>query len=190
MIPKAPKPSRLYWLLAILLMLVSCSSTTRYRVLSFLFDGVKPPQELVEAQEVAAATQPTATTRPAFLEDGVAAMGSRHVPFGIEDCRLCHDTETGFSLQNVTAEACYNCHGETARAEGWDHGPISLNSCTPCHNAHESPYPHLLTQPMPDLCLFCHTPIKDGGEYYHPNLGIRLEVDMGNCSACHNPHKV
>lgn len=193
----ASRPLRRLWISLAVLLLLSCSATTRYEVLSFFFDGLQPPEEMTELEPAAAPDAVTTATLagaapmvPAFLQARSTARGSRHVPFGTDDCRMCHVEAEAFAPREHSADVCYQCHGEQARAENWNHGPISLNSCEECHNAHESPYPFLLSLPIPDLCLYCHTSLEVDGEFYHPDLGIRSEVDMGNCIACHSPHRV
>jgi predicted CXXCH cytochrome family protein len=84
----------------------------------------------------------------------------------------------------IDARLCDRCHGEQRQREGWNHGPINLGTCIPCHRAHESPYPHLLDRPVPQLCLHCHVDALEIMPQYHQ------VADLEDCTQCHDPHRM
>ena len=91
---------------------------------------------------------------------------------------------SGFAPGAKDAALCDRCHKEQRIREGWDHGPINLGTCVPCHRPHESEYPYLLEKPMPDLCLDCHGTEMEKYQFYH------AVPDVSNCSTCHDPHRM
>jgi predicted CXXCH cytochrome family protein len=89
-------------------------------------------------------------------------------------------------MQALTQDAtmCDQCHREQRLREGWNHGPVNLGTCIPCHVAHESQYPHLLERPVPDVCLVCHETEMERKTEYH------AVENVNQCTACHNPHRM
>jgi len=172
--------------------LVACAPESRYRTLSFFFDGVPPPPGL----EHLAPEQPSNRRASAF-QAAIAALPEReevrsptrlalsvHAPVRERRCRECHGS--GASLEEIPRDAslCDKCHLEQRQAEGWDHGPINLGVCIPCHRSHDSEYEHLLDRPIPDLCLVCHEEDKERGAEYHQVANI------DQCTECHDPHRM
>jgi predicted CXXCH cytochrome family protein len=166
----------------------ACAPDTRYRVLSFFFDGVPAPGEQPKLPE--SRTRPeTALFHP--LRAGaqaplptVKAPASIHPPVRERKCGACHDPSDVSAPLALDERLCDKCHKEQRQREGWDHGPINLGTCIPCHRAHESPYPHLLEKPVPDLCLDCHREDMERKEDYH-NV-----VNVDKCAECHDPHRM
>ncbi|MDK2970501.1 MAG: hypothetical protein PWP23_256 [Candidatus Sumerlaeota bacterium] len=174
----------------------SCSPVSRYEVLSAVFDGVPPPAGV----EAAAVRAPLARTEAPskYLQDlrtlreqrppakPALVIRSVHQPVAERKCRACHDPAAG--IENIAKDAtlCDQCHEQQRREEGWDHGPINLGTCIPCHVAHRSQHEHLLAEALPGLCLHCHedTAEEAAGMEYHsvPNFE--------DCSACHDPHRM
>ena len=169
-------------------LLQACAPTTRHRVLTFFFDGVptddEPPPE----------TQPewSATPHEEFAPPPVERIPtpepfvpvSVHQPFQDRECRECHDARAGMQVNVQDARLCDRCHQEERISQGWSHGPINVGTCVPCHEAHESIHPHLLTSPVLELCMECHEEEINRQPAYHdvPNLA--------DCTACHDPHRV
>ncbi len=143
-------------------------------------------------------------------------------------CSACHDPHmAGFPrlLKRPSMDLCLGCHEgavETAdgrtldevgkRIEGskFLHGPIRNKDCTPCHAAHGSDDPRLLTQAFPRefyaeyrggmyaLCWKCHDPdlvraqetLATGFRNGRQNLHyVHVHLEKGRtCRACHHEH--
>ncbi len=165
----------------------ACASTTRYRVLTFFFDGVPEPgsQDASAAHLDDHAAPFSAQTLGLASVDIPAApmIVSVHEPVRERRCTACHDMQSAMTLMANSMQLCDQCHKADRVEQNWDHGPINLGSCLPCHRAHDSPFPHLLDQPVPALCATCHAEDMNRTEPYH--TGPRAE----NCTACHHPHR-
>jgi predicted CXXCH cytochrome family protein len=173
--------------------LVACTSQTRYETLCFFFDGVPEPFE-----ETLSSDQPTTATLAGEATTGGTKAssltpGPGHSRLTLEQCFGCHDMESGFEKSirtiEVSQEFCDKCHGERRREEGWNHGPINLSGCLPCHRpGHNAPGQPLLDKPIPELCLYCHVDETGVGQPYHSIKNMRVNPE--NCVACHDPHRV
>lgn len=166
------------------LLLSACSPTFKTRVLTFFFDGVPgtEPVQTVEAlnpDEVSSFPRPKVTPRPT-----PPPIVSVHEPVRERKCRECHVVAGQMQILSKDASMCDKCHYEQRVKEGWNHGPINLGTCIPCHVPHESIYPHLLEKPVPEVCLVCHEKVLSTKKEYHdtPNLN--------DCIACHDPHRM
>jgi len=180
----------------LLCLAAACSAETRYRVLSFLFDGVPappgmeaPPEGRAQERRPAFYTsfdaRSAAVPRPVQPVSVPEAIVSVHKPFAENKCKECHDPRMGFDTLPLTdARLCDKCHLEQRQKNGWDHGPINLGTCVPCHVPHRSTNPHLLSQPVPDLCLECHSEDLQRREDYHD------VPDVYDCLSCHDPHRM
>src|SRR5690606_14426887 len=109
---------------------------------------------------------------------------SVHKPYQERQCSQCHDMTRGTGDIAHDASLCDKCHYEDRRRGGWDHGPINLGTCVPCHTPHNSEHEKLLALPIPDLCLTCHIEETPTRQEYHdvPNFN--------DCVACHDPHRM
>ncbi len=161
---------------------LGCNETTKYRVLSFFFDGVPPP-----GGDSPEPNAPEAGERPEVVEVGVEPTKSKvvssHAPYEEGLCFNCHSTETSMRTDLLGAQLCRRCHEAHFEPEptDWSHGPVAAGECRFCHSAHESENQVLLTDPQPDLCLRCHdAALLD--EPYH------IDAQGEACSACHDPH--
>jgi predicted CXXCH cytochrome family protein len=173
-----------------LMIVMACASKRRYEVLSFFFDGVPSPEGTTQTETrrsfrispFRASLESLAAARTPVPKPQAPPIVSIHKPVAEKKCLECHDTSAGLQPFARNEALCDKCHLEERIREGWDHGPINLGLCVPCHRAHESPYPYLLEQPVPQLCLICHVEDMDRKESYH-------EVSFVNdCTACHDPH--
>ncbi len=175
----------------------ACSPATRYRVLSFFFDGVPPPpgMEVEEPERPERAERyqspfaeglATLRERPRPPRDTVPVtrVVSIHEPYQANNCRACHDTERDMLDIVTDAALCDRCHLEQRVEEEWDHGPINIGTCVPCHVPHASVHEALLETPVPELCLDCHVDVT-GSEPHHLD-----EPDFPNCVSCHDPHRM
>jgi len=173
-----------------------CAEKQRYEVLSFFFDGVPPPEGVVDSggkPKVDPWTVPLEASDPrarAWLAQAHAEAKEApkayyfHTPFAKRDCFGCHTRERSMTAPRMTADLCKSCHGdyfETAKTD-WVHGPAALGQCAMCHEAHKSEYKGLLTEAQPDICLTCHDDSRLLNEPYHETASGRV------CSTCHDPH--
>lgn len=171
------------WGLALLL--AGCAAETRYRIASFLFDGV--PSGAQEAQAEAApqsgpedsegespAGEPTAAPPRA----APITAASTHQPFGQRRCASCHDPGSSNRLVREGPELCFGCHQGIITGKRVAHVP-AVAECLLCHRPHQAENPRLLQQPLPDLCLMCH----DRQEM------LEVHGEIGECLSCHNPHE-
>jgi predicted CXXCH cytochrome family protein len=158
-----------------------CDEVTKYRVLSFFFDGVPPPPGMVVANN---AKQPGTgpSTGPASKprEEAVASI---HAPFAGHQCMACHSSESSFQAA-TGVEACGKCHPSyyENKPDDWTHGPVAVGRCSMCHKGHKSQYPGLLVKPQPELCFGCHQSVQVLSRPYH------AQAARVPCSQCHDPH--
>jgi len=170
-------------ILTAVLSVLACTVESRYRTLSFFFDGVPAPQERTNAS----------TPPPVVADARRLAAPMRHpVHRDLEEtqCRICHDITRGFEpATEVSMVSCDRCHAEQRLTEGWNHGPVNLGQCLPCHTSgHDSGNPHLLSQPVEELCFYCHDQQEAEENPFH---GISAWLrDAADCFICHNPHRL
>lgn len=174
--------------LAGLLMLAACTSTRRHEVLSFFFDGVPSPDGVeAEAPRMDATPSAFAELRAARARNPLPTpepMRSVHEPYRNRECRGCHEGMFRIDAVEMDIELCDRCHQDQREAEGWDHGPINLGRCIPCHQPHRSTHEHLLSRGMPDLCLNCHLDVRPGEADYHNT------PQFEQCTHCHAAHRM
>lgn len=164
---------------------------SRYKMLSFFFDGVPEPGAPPRPKNArrglgrSAEEDLVATSRPTSAP-AVAAVEAPliyHAPFkDPKKCKFCHDP--GKSFGTPDADTCRQCHKRhyDQQWDDWTHGPVALGQCSLCHVAHSSRYAGLLTAPMPDLCLGCHDPKRTMERPYHATAAVQP------CTTCHDPH--
>lgn len=171
----------------------SCSPAEKYRVLSFLFDGVPAPagveprptrERARQSGETSAFVEGLQQLREQPRKKKEPVLLSVHKPVADGKCQECHDYEGDLGAVPVDARLCDMCHLEQRRREGWDHGPINLGTCIPCHVPHRSRHEHLLSKQMTELCLDCHVDTSpDDGEYHDVS-------NFADCTTCHDPHRM
>ncbi|MCY2926687.1 MAG: cytochrome c3 family protein [Planctomycetota bacterium] len=165
---------------------------SRYKVLSFFFDGVPepgaPPRPRGVRRGLGAAGPEdlVATSRPTSGPAGAAAAAEAplvyHAPFkDPRKCKFCHDPSKSFGAP--AADTCRQCHKPhyDQQWDDWTHGPVALGQCSLCHTAHSSRYAGLLTAPMPDLCLGCHEAKRTLERPYHATATVQA------CTNWHDP---
>ncbi|MCY2929231.1 MAG: hypothetical protein NTV86_06990 [Planctomycetota bacterium] len=174
--------------------LAGCSDPdTRYRVLSFFFDGVPRPGEAPRprggprrgigrdhVEDLVASTRPTSGPAAGALAEAPLVY---HPPYrDPRQCKGCHDPSQSFG--KPTSEVCRKCHARhyDQQWDDWTHGPVALGQCALCHVSHTSRYAGLLTAPMPDLCFGCHDAGRTLARPYHAT------ADTQSCTTCHDPH--
>jgi predicted CXXCH cytochrome family protein len=112
-----------------------------------------------------------------------------------EACVTCHNphsSEFAHELNKPVQETCLTsgCHDDVKQHMGAapvKHAAMTNGkSCSSCHNPHASPQQdHLLTDRADNLCITCHTEMRQTlatAQFLHG------AVRVGNCSACHDPH--
>jgi predicted CXXCH cytochrome family protein len=200
----------LLWALA--LTVLGCSSQTRYKVMSKLFDGVPPPKTAAER----AAVDSLAARQVAKWKIEEIKMVV-HGPYAAKECGACHalpgtksfrssmvqGSSVKPSFNSIAAssgrlarppeELCVYCHSEKSPDDPGNegkffHGPVAAGECTECHNPHQSRNPYMLREkPGRKLCLSCHGS-DESDEFAHEEGGSSAGRDEGNCLACHDPH--
>ena len=172
--PPLPKQSAAIWLVvvggAVALVGASCSVETRYRVLTFFFEGVPPPG----SKPKAAAAAPTAQ---AHLANPV----SFHRTYRDDRCSECHEDKKA-PLKQPVPDLCWKCHSRPPAAPPWNHAPERVGECMACHVAHETMMPHLLVQAGKELCYQCHR------DNYMQALPAHKGADPDQCLNCHPYH--
>jgi len=147
---------------------VGCTTAkSRYKVLSFFFDGVPNPDasSLVVRQK--------SSGRQIYV----------HKPYAEKQCDTCHtNTQDIFSRAMVPPERCFSCHPNVLAAYPKMHGPVASMECLQCHSPHQSLEPHLLKVESPKLCLSCHLP-----ETLSPATPEHLDLKV-SCISCHSGH--
>jgi predicted CXXCH cytochrome family protein len=169
-------------LLAAILASGCLSTAGRYRVLSFFFDGVPPPQV---AEETPAAVEVTIADAELMMpepEQPPAPQSSRHPPWADRECSKCHDKAGSNRLVARGAELCWTCHENENFFSEVVHGPAAAGNCTGCHNPHRSPRPKLLLEAGADLCAQCHD------QNTFPEAELHRLGQGDDCVSCHNPH--
>ena len=163
-----------------------CDEVTKYRVLSFFFDGVPPPPGMVVANNTGTGGPGQPGTRPATNPasgPSQEAVASIHAPFVRHQCTECHLSETSFQAA-TGVETCPKCHPSyyENKPDDWTHGPAAIGRCSMCHKGHKSPYAGLLVKPQPELCFNCHQKAEVLSRPYH------AQAAKIPCSTCHDPH--
>jgi predicted CXXCH cytochrome family protein len=162
---------------------LGCSPDTRYRVLSFFFDGVPRPGD-EKAGSSGAEGKPGQEGAPPASPAGPLRPVSDHAPWRNRECFACHESESSLVAFSTGPGLCSKCHAEYVRPNlmDWVHGPVALGQCKLCHLPHKSDYPWLLTAPELDLCRRCHNdPDLMDWPFHKAGAGK-------SCTACHDPH--
>jgi predicted CXXCH cytochrome family protein len=162
-----------------------CSSVSRHKVLSTIFDGVPslpPPERLcrdyvvqLEAQKAEAAS-----LQMGKLEK--SASESRHEPYTEKRCSDCHDKNKDEGLIKPKLQLCFECHPNIVDGL-YQHGPAAVGDCLSCHLPHTATFKPLLKLDRNAICSTCHRE-------------KRLTVTLHNsaqekglaCADCHDPH--
>jgi len=161
---------------------LGCSPDTRYKVLSFFFDGVPKPGE--EAGKTSDGEPGREGAGGAAAVVAPPAPASEHAPWKNHECFACHESESSLVVAPSGPGLCSKCHAEYARPNpaDWVHGPVALGQCKMCHLPHKSDYLWLLTAPELDLCRRCHTePDLMQWPFHRAGAGKP-------CHVCHDPH--
>ena len=159
---------------------LACSETTKYRVLSFFFDGVPAPgsEKVADAQADSGGPAPVdAIATPLTRAVEVYA----HPPYAQGRCGACHNPESGQLIKEPDEGLCKMCHTAIGQ-ERYVHGPVAVSACTFCHHHHTATHAKILLKGVPELCLQCHD-IGDLTEGAHHQA-----METSKCVDCHSPH--
>ena len=151
------------------------------------------------------------------IESNLKAAKSIHPPIKTEkacaSCHAPHASDAPKLLPKAVKELCLDCHkGFIKKTQTVLHGPIKDGTCTPCHDAHGSPYEKLLIKPYStefyvsysdaefQFCFSCHnrdllrfpttsfaTGFRDGENNLH-YLHVNRKERGKSCKACHVIH--
>jgi predicted CXXCH cytochrome family protein len=169
--------------MAVLMLAPACSQATKYRFLSFFFDGVPSPEE--EAARIAAAerelTAPEETELPERRKQA-ATQHFAHAPYRENRCGACHNIQTGGLFRSDREGLCSSCHADLTADARYVHGPVAVRDCLFCHHYHTSVLPHLLLHEEPAICFKCHDPADLTEGSHH------ADVAETSCTLCHDPH--
>lgn len=158
---------------------------TRYRVLSYFFDGVPDPNAPAPAVEptiTGDALTAVDSAGPAGPEVPIKRMFYAHTPYRKNQCGGCHNRRTGRMFRPLGEGLCVGCHRDLVKDLPYLHGPAVVNACAFCHHYHGSSHPKMLLDEASRLCFRCHE--RDDltvGEHH-------TTVDQETCVACHDAH--
>ncbi|MHC4234651.1 MAG: cytochrome c3 family protein, partial [Planctomycetota bacterium] len=112
----------------------------------------------------------------------------QHSPASEGQCTVCHDPHGSEAEKLLTqakvSDVCLECHESVTEDLPYLHGPVAAGACTACHDAHASDHPALLFAEGRDLCLKCHTAMRDriAAKPHKHNPATE------DCTACHASH--
>lgn len=162
---------------AISILTVQCTPEKKFRVLSFIFDGVPDPSKKTELVYSSSSD----SIRVLSNNNGSSELHF-HPPYFEKKCKSCHQGGTSNALLMPMPDLCYTCHEDFNVKFQTLHGPVAAGYCTACHNQHESKLNKLLVREGQQICLFCHVSKDIMRNKIHSNINIR------SCTECHNPH--
>lgn len=170
-------------LLALLVLIISCTAKQRYDYLSFFIDDVPPP----ESSKVGKDTLNTNDNKNALTSNQPKANQKidtiyTHPPAEEESCNNCHVTDNSNALNEKLPKLCYNCHDDFSKKYKFLHGPLLSGGCTECHDPHKSAIKPLLKAQGQDLCFYCHEKESVLKNTIHSDIGDT------KCWDCHSPH--
>lgn len=158
----------------VMALLYGCEATTRYKVLSFFFDGVpEPGTETRETSVRASRKEGTTVTKEA------GSKYKEHGPYAARLCEGCHMRATN-ALVLPIEELCFKCHSINLSRK-YIHGPLASGGCKICHEPHGSIYPFLLVSEAKNFCIHCHE--KAAIEKSEVHTGTEAQ-----CTYCHDAH--
>jgi predicted CXXCH cytochrome family protein len=161
----------LYFILILALFFcTSCSPTTRYKVLSFFFDGVPYPEEN--------GVDTTVDKRQKTKKEESKIYG-QHGPFAAKMCEGCHRRGSNELILPIE-QLCLNCHNLQIEKR-WVHGPIIAGGCRICHEPHGSGQPFLLVSESERFCFHCHSERSVLKNPVHEGISMK-------CTECHDAH--
>ncbi len=156
-------------------MLYGCGDpATKYKLMSFFFDGVPHPDAEKAKQSEIQARAENSSGKITLKKYG------EHGPFAAKLCEGCHARGATNRLIMPVEALCNNCHVLRTGTKNV-HGPIAGGGCIVCHEPHGSGYPFLLVSEPQDFCLYCH---KKDDVLKNP---VHSDAEL-QCTTCHDAH--
>lgn len=152
--------------------LYGCAPQTRYKVLSFFFDGVPNPEMIAKKQE--------ALKKEDVMSRARAVTYRMHGPYASRHCEGCH-TPGSNVLRLPRNKLCFRCH-TLDLSKKYVHGPVAAGGCLMCHDPHGSAYPYFLIADPATFCLHCHNRKDIMKNKAHK------EIEGKQCTQCHDAH--
>lgn len=163
-----------YIIVILLLMLLfeGCTPEAKYKYLSYVVDGVPPPQETEQKDVVAGPGQKAPSEKLRVFA---------HKPYAERMCSSCHETGVSNRLLYPKEELCYTCHSFDVKA-AWVHGPLDSGGCLMCHDPHISEFRYMLVAKSEEFCLYCHN------KSFILSFAAHADALEKGCVACHDAH--
>jgi predicted CXXCH cytochrome family protein len=118
----------------------------------------------------------------------VSNMPVVHKPLAQGECLSCHNPHGGatpkFTRGSMPKDLCNQCHKDVTAEKKMVHGPAAAGACGSCHLSHASQYPKLLTAQGQELCLSCHTEMKNQMK----QVKFTHKAVEQDCMSCHDAH--
>ncbi len=124
---------------------------------------------------------------------------SVHAPINEWKCLLCHNPNSSpkyllYKDKEYNSSLCYGCHTnfkKNIESKSYKHGIVQ--ECLICHDSHASKYDDLVIVPVAQLCVSCHTSLKNVSHPVsgHPVTGPSNPLEPKkkfSCVSCHSPH--
>lgn len=167
--------------MASLLIFISCSEETKYKVLNFFFDGVPDPNAKV-VQVDSVKIDSSRIKRRMMIVKQAALQVFFHEPFKERLCEECHNLKKGNELLLPLPNLCFKCHDDFLEEAEFRHGPAAAGYCTECHHPHMEKEKFMLKRAGQELCLYCHNI-----ESVQKN-DVHVDIEDTKCWECHDPH--
>jgi predicted CXXCH cytochrome family protein len=184
-----------------------CDRHTQYAILTTVFTGVPPMEELFtdKVREEKAKQEDLAEKSRETLY--------QHPLWAANQCTACHEAGADGELKRVEAveselpepdpakgmpvglilppdKLCIKCHlDKTARrairGRLWLHNPVAQGDCLSCHSKHQSPNQAHLRLPLREICSSCHKSDQLPDACLEGSI---RDQPKNNCLNCHNTH--
>jgi predicted CXXCH cytochrome family protein len=194
--------------LTIILIITSgCDRQTQYSILTTVFTGVPPMEELYGTN----LPDKNIDKKKSIEKDHRFLF--QHPLWAAKQCTECHAPSADLEMQvsdngSSTHEVgdlssspppglilpadklCISCHRDKTarraiRERLWLHNPVARGDCLPCHNHHQSYNQAHLQQSLDKICSPCHTPDQLPQDCLGEQEDGQVNID---CIECHNVH--
>lgn len=124
------------------------------------------------------------------MQDFAGRPGA-HPPVKEGKCLACHAAHASEHKGLLVADAqegCASCHDLRAKLEPLalpnrvPHPPVMNGKCLDCHDPHGGADATLLKAPQSELCVSCHSGLKQSQELEVPHAALEV------CTSCHAGH--
>jgi len=164
------------------IIIVSCSSSARYKILSSIFDGVPDPNARQKEISDSLKTDSLLTKKKLVTARNKKPSFIYHPPYQNRLCKACHNISRGNKLLKPVPELCFKCHEDITAKNPVIHGPVAMGDCVVCHSPHLAKYKFLLKRKGNALCHYCHNQEDLSKNKMH------FAIEEHDCLDCHNPH--